>query len=78
MCRTVRWMDAERILAEMIRKGCNPSVVTFNIVINFLCQKGLLGQAIDVQEKMHKHGHTPNSVSYNPLHHGFCKEKKIE
>ncbi len=71
-------MDAERLLAETFCKGCSPSVVTFNILINFLCCKGLLGSAINILEKMPKHGCIPNSLSYNPLLHVFFKEKKME
>ncbi|KAH1214241.1 Pentatricopeptide repeat-containing protein [Glycine max] len=45
-----RWTDAMKLLASMLCKGCSLNVVTFNTLINFLCQKGLLGKAFNVLE----------------------------
>ena len=52
-------MDAVKLFTDTIRKNWSPSMVMFMF---FLCRReGLSGYAIDVLEKMPKHGRMPNS-----------------
>ncbi|RCW19049.1 hypothetical protein GLYMA_14G184300v4 [Glycine max] len=83
-----RWTDAMKLLASMLCKGCSLNVVTFNTLINFLCQKGLLGKAFNVLEMiqsmscyleiMVSRGCYPDIVTYNILLAALCKDRKVD
>jgi pentatricopeptide repeat protein len=49
-----RWEDAEDLMAEVAQKGCPPNVVTFNMLISFLCRRGLVEPAMEVLEQIPK------------------------
>jgi leucine-rich PPR motif-containing protein len=42
LCRADRWEDVGKLLAEMIKNQLNLDEVTFGLIIDCLCQKGLV------------------------------------
>jgi pentatricopeptide repeat protein len=62
----------------MLRKDCAPNEVAFNILINSLCQKGLVDRAIEVSEQMPKYGIAPDIFTYNSLINGFSEQGRLD
>ncbi|PIA41293.1 LOW QUALITY PROTEIN: hypothetical protein AQUCO_02300217v1 [Aquilegia coerulea] len=62
MCTTGRWMDAVEHLADMICKGCLPSVTT--TIMDSLNKKGRAMKYVDV---MVSRGCYPDIITYNTL-----------
>jgi pentatricopeptide repeat protein len=52
--------------------------MTFNTIINFLCQKGLIVQALEVFKQMPEKGCNPNSITYSTIICGLAKAGKLE
>jgi pentatricopeptide repeat protein len=65
-------------MAKMIQNNCVPNNGTFNTVINFLCQKGLIVQAFEVFKQMPGKGCNPNSITYSTMVGGLAKAGKLE
>ncbi|KAF5180933.1 Pentatricopeptide repeat-containing protein [Thalictrum thalictroides] len=65
------------LLLEMRERGCNPSDITYNVLINGLSKKGQLDQAKEFIEEMLKVRLKISAYTYNPLIHEYCKEGKF-
>ncbi|KAI6682892.1 hypothetical protein NL676_028805 [Syzygium grande] len=63
---------AKRVFDEMAREGILPSVVTYNAMIQVLCKKDNVENAILVFEEMLRKGYVPNSITYNLVIRGLC------
>jgi pentatricopeptide repeat protein len=55
-----------------------PSVYSYNILINALCQKPDLSAALDVIPVMEKCGLTPDEISFNTLLNGFYNNDRFD
>ncbi|XP_078441883.1 uncharacterized protein LOC144711737 [Wolffia australiana] len=61
------------LLAEMLKRGVSPTVVTFNTVIHGLCRTGRLEEGRAVKEYLMGRDPGPNTVSYTILLHACCQ-----
>lgn len=78
LCRSSRMREAELLLAEMPQRGCLPTDVTYNILIDGY---GRSGDIINMQTKfveMLEAGWTPDTWTYNALIRSFGKWGQIE
>ncbi|MCH99054.1 pentatricopeptide repeat-containing protein, partial [Trifolium medium] len=57
----------------MAEKGCDPNIITYNIIIESLCKSKKVNEAVDLLEEMKSKGLTPDVVSFGTLITGFCK-----
>nr|XP_011462244.1 PREDICTED: pentatricopeptide repeat-containing protein At1g62670, mitochondrial-like [Fragaria vesca subsp. vesca] len=71
--------EAERIFTKYFEAGqCEPTVVSFTILIKGLCKVGNNSAAVCLLTKMHQNGFAPNTVSYNTVIDGLCKSSEID
>ncbi|KAK9277985.1 hypothetical protein L1049_027542 [Liquidambar formosana] len=69
---------ARRVFDEMIGEGVLPSVATYNALIQVLCKKDSVENAILVFEEMVRKGYVPNSTTYVVVIRGLCHAEKME
>ncbi|KAF2570388.1 hypothetical protein F2Q70_00006138 [Brassica cretica] len=63
-----------RLAFSLLRnRVVNIDTVTYNTVIQALCEHGLADEAYGLLSEMVKRGVLPDTVSYNTLINGFCK-----
>lgn len=55
------------LLEEMVRDGCQPSVVTYNRLIHAYGRANYIGEAVRVFQEMQIAGHEPDRVTYCTL-----------
>jgi leucine-rich PPR motif-containing protein len=60
------------LLDEMEKRGINPSIVTYNTVINGLCKFGRTSEADEVSK-----GIAGDVITYSTLLHGYIEEENI-
>ncbi|KAL5063900.1 hypothetical protein RYX36_025637 [Vicia faba] len=72
-----KWEAGESLMSDMLDKGCEPSCVTYSILICSLCRDGKIVEAENVLKGMKKRGLAPNAYCYNPLISAICKEGKV-
>ncbi|KAF5745106.1 pentatricopeptide repeat-containing protein [Tripterygium wilfordii] len=85
-CKINRIDRAERFLREMIAKGIEPNVVTYNVILNGVCRKSSLHpewrfertiwEAEKVFDEMRKRGIEPDVMSFNILLHVYSRAHK--
>ncbi|OMO97150.1 hypothetical protein COLO4_14849 [Corchorus olitorius] len=63
---------------EMKNKGCQPDEFTYNMLIDNLCLRGKLEEALALLKDMESSGCARNVITYNTLIDGFCKNKRIQ
>ncbi|MCI31326.1 pentatricopeptide repeat-containing protein, partial [Trifolium medium] len=63
---------------EMQKQGLKPNTITYNSLINGLCNNGKLEDAVNLWDKMVGLGLKPDIVTYNALINGFCKKKMMK
>ncbi|KAH6789248.1 hypothetical protein C2S51_004254 [Perilla frutescens var. frutescens] len=68
------------LMKEMKETGIKPSIVTYGIMIKYLCKLRRLDEALEVLEKMRdgEAGIEPDIVLYNTLINGLCKVGRQE
>ncbi|KAH7513067.1 hypothetical protein FEM48_Zijuj12G0157200 [Ziziphus jujuba var. spinosa] len=72
------------LMAEMKERDIHPDVVTFGIVINYLCKSRRVDEALEVFEKMKGEGDNDrfsverDVITYNTLIDGLCKVGRQE
>ncbi|GAU28044.1 hypothetical protein TSUD_265020 [Trifolium subterraneum] len=64
---------AHRLLDEAVELGI-ADVVSYNIILLWLCEIGKVNEACNLWDKMMSKGITPSRVSYNNLILGYCKK----
>ncbi|KAL5076795.1 hypothetical protein RYX36_015779 [Vicia faba] len=72
-----KWEAGESLMSDMLDKGCEPSCVTYSILICSLCRDGKIVEVENVLKGMKKRGLAPNAYCYNPLISAICKEGKV-
>lgn len=78
LCRADRWEDVGKLVAEMIRSNLTIEEVTFGLIIDYLCQNGLVGYGVEVVEKMSNYGRSPDIIMYNSLINGFVEYGSVD
>ncbi|KFK42902.1 hypothetical protein AALP_AA1G053300 [Arabis alpina] len=63
---------AQEILKEMLGKGLQPTVVTFNVLMNGFCLNGMLEDGEKLLNWMLAKGIAPNATTYNSLVKQYC------
>ncbi|XP_068645029.1 pentatricopeptide repeat-containing protein At3g61520, mitochondrial-like [Aristolochia californica] len=79
--RTSDFKMMNQLLVEMRDMGVKPSVVTFGILINYLCKSRRVDEALQVFDNMTRDnnvGTKPDTVIFNTLIDGLCKVGRPE
>ncbi|KAL5783194.1 hypothetical protein ACOSP7_008223 [Xanthoceras sorbifolium] len=74
LCRAHSLEKAESVIADSIRLGILPNVVTYNTLIDAYCQLVGVDAAFCVLDRMREAGIRPDVISYNSLMAGAAKE----
>ena len=70
---------AKRVFHEMVKEGVVPNVATYNALIQVLCKKDSVENAVVVFEEMAREGVcVPNVVTYNVVIRGLCHVGDME
>lgn len=62
----------------MIRNNLTIDEVTFGLIIDCLCQKGLVGYGVEVLEEMPNYGCSPDIIMYNSVINGFVEYGSVD
>ncbi|MBA0696250.1 hypothetical protein Goari_002822 [Gossypium aridum] len=65
------------IVNTMRKQGIEPDVVTYSILVDAYCKKGVISKAEDIVDSMKKLGIEPDVVTYNILVNAHCKEGMV-
>ncbi|KAL5216933.1 hypothetical protein ABZP36_008334 [Zizania latifolia] len=71
------WAEAYRALARMCHEGCKPSVVTYTVVVNFLCKDGKTDDAMHVFRMACEKGCRLDNTICNVLLRALCCADRI-
>ncbi|KAL6503585.1 hypothetical protein OROGR_025508 [Orobanche gracilis] len=71
------WGNAMKVFDEMLEREVEPTVVTCNSQIGFLCKRGKIDEAKSFFEDMRKKGRRVNAVTYALLMEGLCSLGKF-
>ncbi|KAG6517118.1 hypothetical protein ZIOFF_020498 [Zingiber officinale] len=69
--------EACNLFDEMLSRKLYPDILTFNKLINVLCQKGEVVESYKLVAKILKRGTSLNLFTYNILIQGLCKDSKV-
>ena len=61
----------------MADKGCMPTKVTYNVIIDGLCKAGLLDDALKMKKYMVENHLAPDKFTYSALINGCCMKRKF-
>ncbi|KAJ7519578.1 hypothetical protein O6H91_20G044800 [Diphasiastrum complanatum] len=62
------WEKMQLLYGQMQQKGCQPDLVTYNILVNAQTKAGLQpGMAVSLLEGIHEAGLRPDAITYNTL-----------
>lgn len=78
MRRVGRLEEARKKLDQLTEKGLVPDVVTYNILINGLCMKGMKMEADKLLVQMEEKGCFPEPISFNTVIQGFLVENETD
>ncbi|KAF8413198.1 hypothetical protein HHK36_001174 [Tetracentron sinense] len=68
---------SQAILAEMVKCGVSPTVVTYGAYIHGLCRVGDVESALDFLRNLRCRNEPLNSYCYNAVIHGFCRKGEL-
>ncbi|KAK1434392.1 hypothetical protein QVD17_00132 [Tagetes erecta] len=72
-------LEAQAVLNEMAEKGVQPSIVSYNIMMDGLCKnEGKVSEAKELLKKMKERGYALNTVTYNIVIDGLCKIGQVD
>ncbi|KAG9139221.1 hypothetical protein Leryth_027278 [Lithospermum erythrorhizon] len=85
-CKVKRIDKARRFLDEMVEKGIEPNVVTYNVLLHGICRRAslhpderfdrVIRQAEQVFDEMQERGIDPDVTSYSVLLHVYSRAHK--
>ena len=79
LCQAGEMKSAFDLFEEMISVDrINPDNVTYNILVNGFCRRGLPDKAAQIISFMKAHNCPPNTVNYTTLMDGLCKAGRLE
>ncbi|PPD67243.1 hypothetical protein GOBAR_DD35877 [Gossypium barbadense] len=70
-------VEAQLVLKDMVDKGVEPNIYSYNIVMDGLCKNGMLSDVIMVMGFIVRSGLSPDTVTYSTLLHGYCRKGKL-
>lgn len=71
------WTEAFNCLNEMENDDYKPHLITYTIVIKYLCDDGKVDEAIRYVGKMEKAGCVPDLVTYNIVLRELCHQGRV-
>ncbi|KAK4388898.1 hypothetical protein Sango_2226800 [Sesamum angolense] len=71
------WDEAFHWLDEMENVGCKPSLVTYTVVVKFLCDDGKVDEALSLLRRMEEKGCDPDLVAYNIVLRELCHQGRV-
>ena len=77
-CKDKDFEAAYRLLDAMVEKGCEPDVISYNVILRELFKEGKRDEANDLFEDMPRRGCAPDVVSYRILFDGFCNGMQLK
>lgn len=87
-CKVKKIETAKSFLGEMINKGIDPNVVTYNVLLNGICRRAslhpdgrfemVIREAEKVFDEMRQRGVEPDVTSYSILLHVYSRAHKPE
>jgi pentatricopeptide repeat protein len=69
---------AFKVFEEMQAHGYLPNVVTFNILVKWLCKEGRIYEGLILLVVMLQKDHETNAITFNTLMDQLCKEGKLQ
>ncbi|CAN4086128.1 unnamed protein product [Withania somnifera] len=75
---TYTTMKAQKLFKEMVGAGLFPSVATYNALIQVMCKKDSVENAILVFDEMLRKGYLPNATTYNVIIRVLCHVGKMD
>ncbi|RAL49035.1 hypothetical protein DM860_001355 [Cuscuta australis] len=70
---------AQKVFNEMVGKGgVLPSVATYNALIQVLCKKDSMENAVLAFDEMLRKGYVPNTMTYNVVIRGLCHRGRTD
>lgn len=69
---------AREIFSNLSSKGIHPDVKTYTIMIQGLCEEGLLHEARELFVKMEQNGCLPDDVTFNMIVRGFLGHQEFQ
>lgn len=73
------FQEAIKVFSSMKSIGISPSVVTFNSILLLLLNRGRTNMAKSVfDEMLSTYGVTPDTITFNVLIRGFCKNSMVD
>ncbi|KAI9121785.1 hypothetical protein K1719_007175 [Acacia pycnantha] len=69
--------DANRLFDEAVEHGI-ANVVTYNVLLTWLCDQGKIVEASNLWDKMIVKGIAPSIVSYNSIVLGHCRKGHVD
>ncbi|KAK6925539.1 Pentatricopeptide repeat [Dillenia turbinata] len=70
--------EAMKMRDEMIEQGCSMDVVTYNTLLNGLCNERLLCDATLLFDEIVEKGISPYFCTYSALIHGYCEDGNMD
>ncbi|XXG47077.1 hypothetical protein AAC387_Pa02g1777 [Persea americana] len=68
---------AKLLFDSIFGNGLIPNVITYTIIINGLCNEGLLEEANGLFLQMEENDFLPNTCTFNAIIRGFCKVNEM-
>ncbi|XP_037491417.1 putative pentatricopeptide repeat-containing protein At1g12700, mitochondrial isoform X3 [Jatropha curcas] len=69
--------EAVDLFDDIVEKGYQPNVYTYNVIVNGLCKIGKTTVAFDILKRMVEKGCLPNVVSFNAIIDSLCKDRFV-
>ncbi|XP_065045617.1 pentatricopeptide repeat-containing protein At1g22960, mitochondrial isoform X4 [Musa acuminata AAA Group] len=77
---TAQWTEVRAIYKHMIKVGVQPTIVTFNTILDSFCKEGKAEEALKILGEMEGQdaGCLPNDITYNVIINGLSKKGELD
>ncbi|THU51912.1 hypothetical protein C4D60_Mb06t36070 [Musa balbisiana] len=77
---TAQWTEVRAIYKQMIKVGVQPTIVTFNTMLDSFCKEGKAEEALKILGEMEGQdaGCLPNDITYNVIINGLSKKGELD
>lgn len=62
---------------DMIKRGFNPDIITYNTLIHGLCNLGRMEKAVGLLHELKNEGLVPDLFTFSTMMDGYCKAKEV-